>query len=165
MKNLIDQNVGGVLYAALRDENALEKLQEQNAQPGDEFDMEVGGFTGPQAGEPVRIKGKVAFFGPQWNYDNIAAIEFGDGNMLIITPTYEQIIRPEKLKFGPVDPDNYQVFVVKSRVHFRRGFDETGYAKTILVVDAPGSWFGTTRLDALNYEQGPISKLYPFNQE
>jgi microcystin degradation protein MlrC len=69
------------------------------------------------------------------------------------------------LRFGPINPDDFDIFVVKSRVHFRRGFDETGYAKTIQVVDAPGNWFGTIRLDALDYETGPIDQLYPFNTE
>jgi microcystin degradation protein MlrC len=83
--------------------------------------------------------------------------------MLILTPTYEQITTLGRIQFDPINPDDYEVFVVKSRVHFRRGFDETGYAKTIFVVDAPGPWFGTTRLDALDYKFGPISKLYPFD--
>ena len=142
LKELIDAQVEGVLYATLRDERALEKLKNENAKPGDEFDMEVGGFTGPQAGEPVPIKGKVVYFGPQWSYDYVAAIEFGNNNLLIITPTYEQIIYPERLRFDKINLDDYQVFVTKSRVHFRRGFDETGYAKTILVVDAPGPGLG-----------------------
>ena len=116
-----------------------------------------------KAGKPVRIRGKIVFFGPHWSYENIAAIEYGENNLLIITPTYFQITSPESLRFGSVNPDNYNVFVVKSRVHFRGGFDETGYAKTILVVDAPGPWFGTVRLDALDYKYGPISKLYPFD--
>ena len=68
------------------------------------------------------------------------------------------------LRIAGIDPDDFEVFVVKSRVHFRRGFDETGYAKTIIVVDAPGPWFGTTRLDALDYKVAPISQLYPFGQ-
>jgi len=163
LQQLIDKKVNGVLYATLRDEGALELLKQENAKPGDPFDMEVGGFTGDQAGSPVGIKGKIVFFGPHWSYENIAAIAFGENNLLILTPTYEQITSPERLRFGPINPDNYKVFVVKSRVHFRGGFDETGYAKTILVVDAPGPWFGTVRLDALDYKYGPISKLYPFN--
>lgn len=163
LKQLIDKKVNGVLYATLRDEGALELLKQENAKPGDPFDMEVGGFTGDQAGSPVNIKGTILFFGPHWSYENIAAIEFGENNLLILTPTYEQITSPERLRFGPINPDNYKVFVVKSRVHFRGGFDETGYAKTILVVDAPGPWFGTVRLDALDYKYGPISKLYPFS--
>jgi len=162
LRELIDNKINGVLYATLRDEGVLEKLKQENTKPGDHFDMEVGGFTGEQAGSPVNIKGKIAFFGPKWSFENIAAIEFGDKNLLIISPTYMQITSPESLRFDPINPDNYKVFVVKSRVHFRGGFDETGYAKTILVVDAPGPWFGTVRLDALDYKYGPISELYPF---
>jgi microcystin degradation protein MlrC len=164
LRALIDQGVGGVLYAALHDEHALDALAAQNARPGDPFDREVGGFTGPQAGAPVRITGTVRYFGPRWSYERVAAIAFGDGNLLILTPAYEQILYPEQLRFGGIEPDDYAVFVVKSRVHFRRGFDETGYAKTILVVDAPGPWVGTTRLDALDYRHAPIDRLYPFGE-
>ena len=162
LKALMDQGVTHMLYAALRDERALDSLSASNARPGDAFDMEVGGFTGPQAGEPMRITGTLRYFGPQWSYDRVAAVEFGNGNMLILVPAYTQLITPQQLRFGPVDPDDFDVFVVKSRVHFRRGYDETGYAKTILVVDAPGPWFGTTRLDALEYQYAPINDLYPF---
>ena len=89
-------------------------------------------------------------------------IEFGDNNLLFLVPTYTQIRTLSPLQIEGLNPDDYDVFVVKSRVHFRRGFDETGYAKTIMVVDAPGDWFGTTRLDALDYQYAPIDKLYPF---
>ena len=165
LKELVDANVEGILYATLRDERALAQLAKDQAQPGDAFDMEVGGFTGPQAGQPITIKGKLIFFGPKWSYDHIAVIEFGNNNLLILTPAYEQITSPERLRFASINPDDFQVFVVKSRVHFRRGFDETGYAKKILVVDAPGAWFGTTRLEALDYQFGPISTLYPFDDK
>ena len=165
LKQLIDQKVNGVLYACLTDIHVLEKLKAGNTNVGDNFDMEVGGYTGEQAGEPVRIKGEITFFGSFGSYENIAVIDYGNNNTLIITPAYTQITSPERLRFGSINPDNYQVFVVKSRVHFRRGFDETGYAKTILVVDAPGPWFGTTRLDALDYIYAPIDKLYPFDKE
>ncbi len=94
--------------------------------------------------------------------EQVAAIEYGEGNMLVLAPTYTQITSPNYLRFGPVDPDAYDVFVLKSRAHFRRGFDETGYAKTIIIVDAPGPWIGTTRLDALDYQFAPIERLYPF---
>ncbi len=162
LQQLIDQKVGGVLYAALTDAPALEELVAGNASAGDRFDREVGGYTAEQAGRPVRITGTLAYLGPGGSYDTVAVIEFGDGNMLVISPAYEQITSPEQLRFGPIDPDAFDVFVVKSRVHFRRGFDETGYAKTIIIVEAPGPFVGTTRLDALPYEHAPIGRLYPF---
>ena len=165
IKELIAKDVGKVIYAALRDERALAALKAADAQPGDDFDMKVGGFTGDQAGTPVRISGKVKYFGEGWGYDEIAIIEYGKSNLLYIVPTYVQIRTLDPLDIAGIDPDDYDVFVVKSRVHFRRGFDETGYAKTIIVVDAPGAWFGTTRLDALEYEHAPIDTLYPFHNK
>ncbi|MEL7122228.1 MAG: M81 family metallopeptidase [Bacteroidota bacterium] len=164
LKELMDKKVEKVLYACLRDERALEALERAGAKPGDPFDMEIGGFTGEQAGKAVRVQGEVVYFDEMWKYDKVACIKYGKNNMLIITPTYEQVTTLRPFEYLPINPDDYDVFVVKSRVHFRRGFDETGYAKTIHVVDAPGPWFGTTRLDALDYEFGPINNLYPFNQ-
>ena len=165
LKELIAKDVGKVIYAALRDERALAALKAVDAKPGDDFDMEVGGFTGDQAGTPVRISGKVKYFGESWGYDEIAIIEYGNSNLLYIVPTYVQIRTLDPLDIAGIDPDDYDVFVVKSRVHFRRGFDETGYARTIIVVDAPGAWFGTTRLNALEYEHAPIDRLYPFDKK
>ena len=69
---------------------------------------------------------------------------------------------PRAFRFGPVDPEDFDVFVVKSRVHFRRGFDETGFARTIVVVEAPGPFVGTTFLDALPYEHVDLSTMYPY---
>ena len=163
LKALMEEGVSNMMYAALRDERALTALRATKARPGDSFDMSVGGFTGEQAGEPVHIEGTVKYFGKGWGYDEIAMIEFGDNNLLFLVPTYTQIRTLSPLHIQGLNPDEYDVFVVKSRVHFRRGFDETGYAKTIMVVDAPGDWFGTTRLDALDYQYAPIDMLYPFH--
>lgn len=150
------------LYASLRDEQVLKKLQANGAKVGDEFDMEVGGFTSEAAGTPIRLKGKVKFVGPHAGFEYMAAIELPNNNVVVISPTYHQVTRLNTLEFGTIDPSNYKVFIVKSRVHFRRGFDETGFAKTILVVDAPGPWIGTTRLDALDYKHAPIKEMYPY---
>lgn len=162
LQELVDQNVGKILYGALTDEPALEEIWEQDLEPGDPFDMEVGGYTGEQAGEPVRITGTLAWRGERWGYDKVAAIEYGEDNILILTPGYQQNTTPETMDFGPIDPDDYEVFVLKSRVHFRRGFDENGYAKTIQIVDAPESWFGTVGLDGLDYENVNLEEYYPF---
>lgn len=162
LQQIVDQQLSNVLYATLRDESAVEALVADGAEPGDLFDREVGGFAGPASGDPVRIQGTVRYLGPGLNYDNVAVIEFGDGNWLVLTPALRQVIWTEQLEFGPVDPDNFDVFVTKSRVHFRRGFDETGYAKSIFLVDAPGPFVGTTRLDALQYENVTLTDYYPY---
>jgi microcystin degradation protein MlrC len=153
--------VGKVLYGAISSPAALEALQAAGAQPGDPFDMEIGGYT-ESGGAPYRIQGTVTYVGPWAGYDYTAAVSFGDGNLVILVPAYTQITDPDGFRFGPVDPGAYDAFVVKSRVHFRRGFDETGFARTIVVVEAPGPYVGTTFLDALPYEHADLSRLYPY---
>lgn len=164
LQALLAAGIDGVLYASLTDEPTLQSIWEADLQPGDAFDMEVGGYTGEQAGDPVRIRGTLRWKGSALGYDQVAAIDFGERSVLILAPAYQQTTSPEQLRFGGIDPDEFDVFVIKSRAHFRRGFYETGYttADRILLVEAPQPWFGTVSLDALEYDQAPISRLYPF---
>ena len=162
LHEIVEKPLSNVLYATLRDEAAVAALIESGAAVGDLFDREVGGFAGPASGDPVRIQGTVRYLGPGLAFDNVAVIDFGDGNSLVLTPALRQVIWTEQLQFGPIDPDDFDVFVTKSRVHFRRGFDETGYAKSIFLVDAPGPFVGTTRLDALEYENVVLTDYYPY---
>ena len=92
----------------------------------------------------------------------MAVVGYGEGSAVILVPAYTQITDPEAFRFGPLDPGDFDVFVLKSRVHFRRGFDETGFARTIVVVEAPGPFVGTTYLDALPWENVDLSLLYPY---
>ena len=153
--------IGKVLYGTITSPDALEALAASRATSGDAFDMEIGGFT-PSGGAPRRITGTIAYIGEGFSYDLIAAVSFGDGNLVFLTPAYEQVLYPDAFRYGDIDPDDYDVFVVKSRVHFRRGFDETGYAPTIVLVQAPEPFVGTTFLDALPYENVDLSEFYPY---
>lgn len=49
------------------------------------------------------------------------------------------------------------------QAHFRHGVDDSGSAKTILIVEAPADWSGTTRLGALPGSAGPVLPflMYP----
>lgn len=155
--------ISNVLYGAISDPSVVDALAAAGARPGDAFDMDIGGFT-PSGGTPARITGALTYLGAWQGYDRVAVVSFGDGNAVIIVPAYTQITDPEAFRFGPLDPDDFDVFVVKSRVHFRRGFDETGYAPTIVVVEAPGPFVGTTSLDALPYENVDLGALYPYGK-
>ncbi|MDH3272015.1 MAG: M81 family metallopeptidase [Gemmatimonadota bacterium] len=150
-----------VLYGAISDAELLDSLVAAGAESGDPFDAEIGGFT-PSGGTPARVAGRLSYLGAWQGYDQVAVVEFGAGNAVIVVPAYTQITDPESFRFGPLDPDEFDVFVVKSRVHFRRGFDETGFAPTIVVVEAPGPFVGSTFLDALPYENVDLSRLYPY---
>ena len=150
-----------VLHGAISDPAVLERLGDAGAGPGDPFDEEIGGFT-PSGGTPARVTGELAYFGEWQGYDRVAVVRYGEGSAVIIVPAYTQITNPEAFRFGTLDPADFDVFVVKSRVHFRRGFDETGFAPTIIVVEAPGPFVGTTFLDALPYEHVDLTTLYPY---
>ncbi|MEM7414961.1 MAG: M81 family metallopeptidase [Gemmatimonadota bacterium] len=153
--------INRVLHGAISDPAVLERLAAAGAEAGAAFDDEIGGFT-PSGGTPVRVQGELAYFGEWRSYEQVAVVRYGEGSAVIIVPAYTQITDPEAFRFGPLDPDDFDVFVVKSRVHFRRGFDETGFAPTITVVEAPGPFVGTTYLDALPYEHVDLSTLYPY---
>jgi hypothetical protein len=58
--------------------------------------------------------------------------------------------------------DQFKVFAITSRVHFRRGFDDSGFAKTTLVVEPEQPFLGTVRLEALPYGHVDIAKFYPY---
>ena len=162
LREVIDQGLSGVLVATVRDEGVIEALRSSTATAGDLFSMEVGGFAGPASGSPVQVEGTLTYFGAALGYERVAVVEFGDRNALIITPALKQVIWTEELEFGPLHPDNFETFIVKSRVHFRRGFDETGYARTIVLADAPGPFVGTIHLDALPYENVTLTDHYPY---
>lgn len=153
--------IGKVLYGAITSPATLERMRAAGAKAGDPFEAAIGGTT-ESGGAPFRIRGTVTYAGPWAGYDYAAAVSFGRGNLVILVPAYTQITTPEAFRFGSVDPAAYDVFVLKSRVHFRGGFDETGFAKTIVVVEAPGPYVGTTFLDALPYQHVDLERLYPY---
>ncbi|NJD11424.1 MAG: MBL fold metallo-hydrolase [Gemmatimonadetes bacterium] len=153
--------IGKVLYGAITSPATLEHMRAAGAKAGDPFDAAIGGTT-ESGGAPFPVRGTVAYVGPWAGYDYTAAVSFGRGNLVILVPAYTQITAPGSFRFGPVDPAAYDVFVVKSRVHFRGGFDETGFAKTVVVVEAPGPYVGTTFLDALPYRHVDLKQFYPY---
>ena len=89
-------------------------------------------------------------------------MRFGHDNVLIITTYLVQILEPFSMRAVGLDPAAFKVFAIKSRVHFRRGFDDNGFAKTILLVEPDEPFLGTTHLDALPYRNVDLKKFYPY---
>jgi microcystin degradation protein MlrC len=71
-------------------------------------------------------------------------------------------MEPQSLKPLGLDIDAFEVFAIKSRVHFRRGFHDNGFARTILLVEPTEPFLGTVHLDALPYENVDLKRFYPF---
>ena len=89
-------------------------------------------------------------------------VAFGQGNVLVLTPHLEQVMEPSWIAEAGLAIDAFRVIALKSRVHFRRGFDDSGFARTILLVEPTEPFLGTVRLDGLPYETVDLSTVYPY---
>jgi microcystin degradation protein MlrC len=158
LSEVIKQDLDGVLFATIADRKAVMAVQSKGLKAGDPFDMEVGGRADESAGLPVRIKGTIAGVahaaGRTW-----VGVAFGRGNVVLLSEYLTQIMDPRDLNF-PID--QFKAFAIKSRVHFRRGFDDSGFAKTILLVEPVEPFLGTVRLDALPYKNIDVKRFYPW---
>jgi microcystin degradation protein MlrC len=161
LREIVAQDLSNTLIATIADAKATAKLKATGAKAGDSFDMAVGGLADESAGEPVRIQGTilnaVEGYGQFW-----VCIRFGRNNVLILTTYLMQIMEPFSLKALGLDIGAFEVMAIKSRVHFRRGFDDNGFAKTILLVEPEQPFLGTTRLDGLAYEHADLKQYYPY---
>jgi microcystin degradation protein MlrC len=163
LREILAQDLSNTLIATIADAKATAKLKAIGAKAGDSFDMEVGGLVDESAGEPVRIQGTilnaVEGYGQFW-----VCIQFGRKNVLILTTYLMQIMEPFSLKALGLDISAFDAMAIKSRVHFRRGFDDNGFAKTILLVQPDQPFLGTTRLDKLPYEHVDLMQYYPYGK-
>lgn len=161
LAELIAQDASRVLIATIADAKVTASLKSTGAKAGDAFDMEVGGLADESAGAPVRIKGTIANIAEGYG-QNWACIKFGRDNLLILSTYLVQIVEPFSLKALGIDISAFDIFAIKSRVHFRRGFDDNDFAKTILLVEPTDPFLGTVHLDALPYQNVDLKKLYPY---
>jgi microcystin degradation protein MlrC len=157
LEELIRQGAKNFCIATLRDEKAIAQIQ-KDAKVGDSVSIEVGGWTDKFAGNPVRIEGKVEFLGDYERRGTVVVLLFGDNNRLILTPVLTQVTTPDFLDPLAINIEDVDIIVLKSRVHFRRGFYETGLAGAIFEVDAPG--WGPADLTTLPYKNIP-KDIYP----
>jgi microcystin degradation protein MlrC len=161
LKEIIAQNLSNTLIATIADAGATAKLKSQGAKAGDAVDIAIGGLADQSAGEPLRMQGTILNLvdrnGQVW-----VCIKFGRDNVLILSTYLVQIIEPFSLKGLGLDIGAFQVMAIKSRVHFRRGFDDNGFAKTILLVEPTEPFLGTVRLDNLPYENVDLKQYYPY---
>ncbi len=168
LREIVAQGLRRTLIATLAAPHAIEALLSARAQPGDPFDMEVGGLVDPSAGEPVRITGRLRALGDGATPRSVgsgqcwACVEFGEGNLLVLSPFLAQIMEPSELRRLGLRPEEFDVIAIKSRVHFRRGFDDSGFARTILLVEPEQPFLGTVRLDGLEYRNLRLADFYPY---
>ena len=161
LKEIIARDLSDTLIATIADARASDDLKTQGVKAGDLFDREVGGLADESAGAPVRIQGTVLNavegYGQFW-----VVVRFGRNNVLVLSRYLVQVMEPEPLAALGLDISQFKAFAIKSRVHFRRGFDDSGFARTILLVEPEQPFLGTVRLDGLPYRNVDLKKFYPY---
>ena len=159
LKALIEQDATNFCVATISDHKAIDQLTPKTA-VGETVTVNVGGYADEYAGEPVVIEGTVEYLGEFNHFETIAVLHFGDNNRVIITPQLHQVTtRGSSTPSTSTSRSATSSF--KTRVHFRRGFHETGLAGAIFEIDAPG--LGPADLTSLEYENVPKT-LYPLTR-
>jgi microcystin degradation protein MlrC len=161
LQQVIEQDLSDVLIATIADRKAIETVKTKGLKAGDAFDMEIGGLADESAGAPVRVTGTIAGVTEAWGRLWVS-VAFGAGNVVLISEYLTQVMDPADLVGQDFAVDQFKVFAIKSRVHFRRGFDDSGFAKTILLVEPIEPFLGTVRLEALPYKNVDVKKFYPY---
>jgi microcystin degradation protein MlrC len=167
LREIITQGLSRTLVVTVADAKVVAALTASGAKAGDAFDGEVGGLADESAGQPVRVQGTIRAIGGgarRGAHDAWVQIDFGAGNVLVISPYLAQIMEVSSLAEIGLDAAAFDVIAIKSRVHFRRGFDDNGFAKTILLVEPPEPFLGTVRLDGLKYENVDLRQYYPYGE-
>ena len=165
LQEVIKQDLSKTLIATVADAKAIEVLTDKGVKAGDPFEMEVGGRIEDSAGDAVRIQGEVISVGDITRHGAsqlTVNVKFGRDNVLVISPYLSQIIEPSALESLGLNPADFDVIALKSRVHFRRGFDDSDFAKAIIVVEPDEPFLGTLRLDGLEYQNVDLKQYYPY---
>ncbi|MFH1574348.1 MAG: M81 family metallopeptidase [Acidobacteriota bacterium] len=160
LEELIRQKARKFCITTLADEKAIEEIKAK-AKAGDNISIDVGGYADEYAGKPVRIDGQVEFWGKYGRFDTVAVLRFGDNNRVILTPLLHQVTDTDIFEPLGIPLADLDIIVLKSRVHFRRGYVENGFAKSVVWIDAPG--LGPADLSGIPYQNIP-KDLYPLTQ-
>lgn len=160
---LIARKQYNFVVATIADGEAIDLIKTSKT-VGDEVTITLGGHTSELAGKPATIAGKVSFIG-KYNIggnvpSDLVAITFGNNNWVLLTPTRYQVTTRSILDHANIPVESIDIFVVKSRNHFRRGFMETGLAKFAVVIDAPGH--GPADIGQLDFKNLPIGTYSRF---
>ena len=166
LQEILAQKLERTLIATIASPDAIRAVLEAGARAGDAFDAEIGGLFDESAGEPVRVTGHIRDIGAattaRGQGNEWICVSFGRGNVLVLSPYLVQIVEPAELWALGLKPEEFDVIAIKSRAHFRRGFDDSGFAPTILLVEPPKPFMGTVHLEALPYTNLTLTEFYPY---
>lgn len=157
LEEMIRQRARKLCVATISDERAIAAIK-GTAKVGDRVQANVGGWGDEFAGTPVPIDGTLEYLDKLGQHETVAVVKFGDENRLILTPVLHQVTDPGILGRLKIPLEACDMILIKSRVHFWRGFVEDGLAKAVVVIDAPG--LGPADVSTIPYERASRD-IYP----
>ena len=166
LQEIVTRGLRGALVASITDFKLVKALNDRNVQLGDAFDEKVGGLVDESAGPAVRISGKGLGTGRvqvgSGGRSDWVSVAFGEGNVVVLSSYLMQVMEPSMLREMGLPASDFDLLALKSRVHFRRGFHDSGFAAAIFLVEPPEPYLGTVRLDALPYRNVDVTGFYPY---
>jgi microcystin degradation protein MlrC len=162
LEELIRQGARHVVIATIADDKALQQIKAKS-KVGDRVSVDVGGYADQYANRPVRVDGTLEYLGRYDDHATVAVVRFGENNRVILTPVLHQVTTPGILADLGIALKDAEIIVIKSRVHFWRGFVEDGLAQAVVVIDAPG--LGPADLSTIPYRHAPVRDLYPLGRK
>jgi microcystin degradation protein MlrC len=157
---LIRQGASNFSIGTLTDQAFFQYVVNKGVKPGDRIGpVSVGGTTDAFAGDPVKLSEAVI----EYLDSRHLVLLFGNNNRIVVTPELRQITDPRWHAQVGIDFGKLDIVVHKTRVHFFRGYFETGiaggdYHGTIVKIDVPG--WGPADIRQITYVNGG-QYLYP----
>lgn len=159
---LIRRGASNFCIGTLTDPEFIDMIRSKQLKVGDHTGaVKVGGTTDIFSGDPVKLDDAVIEFA---NNSSVVLL-FGNNNRIVVSRTLVQVTDPGwHARFG-IDFSKLDIVVHKTRVHFFRGYYETGiagdnYTGTIVKIEVP-SW-GPADVTKIKYVNGG-QYLYPLD--
>jgi microcystin degradation protein MlrC len=163
-KELIEQKAKNFLLSTITDPELVQLLREQEKKAMTfTGPIQIGGRTDKHSGEPLSlVNGLITYID-----EKFVVIEFGENNIIIISSELTEVTSPDWHEKFDIAIEEVDIFVHKSRVHFFRGYYETGiagdnYPGSIIKIAAPG--WGPTDMNKIHFLNGG-QYLYPLDKD
>lgn len=163
-RELIRRGASNFAIGTLADGELFGAIHGRNLQAGDRTGpIKVAGTSDMLAGDPIELEDAVVEFIDR----QYLVLLFGHNNRIVVSPALRQITAPEWHARVGIDFNELDIVVHKTRVHFFRGYYETGiageeYPGTIVKIEVPG--WGPADITKINFVNGG-QYLYPLDMD
>lgn len=159
---LIKSGASNFCVGTLTDPGFLEMVTERQLKKGDHTGpVKVGGTTDMFSGDPVALDDAVI----EYLSNQAVVLRFGNNNRVVVSRVLVQVTDPGWHSRYGIDFSKLDIVVHKTRVHFFRGYYESGiagddYKGTIVKIEVPG--WGPADVTKIEYLNGG-QYLYPLD--